>query len=205
MRRPAFDRIRSASRPMRDRRRGLRIVAIAAAWLVLTALPAQARPPHKKALADYLGPGLARKLNDCRTCHLVPEPGADDVGGSAAQRVRQAAQGGARRSSGRPASPRASRRGSRPSPARTATATASPTCSSWSPATSPARPTTGRPPPSWPGAARPSPRSSGRRAGIRGTRSSGSIARRSRSSGAPGLRSATRSMPSSPPSTPRAA
>ncbi len=40
-------------------------------------LPAQARPPHKKALADYLGPGLARKLNDCRTCHLVPEEGAD--------------------------------------------------------------------------------------------------------------------------------
>ncbi len=36
-----------------------------------------ARPPHKKALADYLGPGLARKLNDCRTCHLEPEPGAD--------------------------------------------------------------------------------------------------------------------------------
>ena len=57
---------------MRDRRRELRIVAIAAAWLALAALPARARPPHKKALADYLGPGLARKLNDCRTCHVVP-------------------------------------------------------------------------------------------------------------------------------------
>ncbi len=36
-----------------------------------------ARPPHKKALAEYLGPGLARKLNDCRTCHLPPDEGAD--------------------------------------------------------------------------------------------------------------------------------
>jgi len=38
-----------------------------------------ARPPHKKALADYLGLGPARKLNDCRTCHLVPEQGADSL------------------------------------------------------------------------------------------------------------------------------
>ena len=64
---------------MIERRRGLiRLLAIAAACLVLTGLPALARPPHRKALADYLGPGLARKLNDCRTCHLAPEPGADD-------------------------------------------------------------------------------------------------------------------------------
>ncbi len=39
--------------------------------------PALARPPHKKALADYLGLGLAGKLNDCRTCHLPAEEGAD--------------------------------------------------------------------------------------------------------------------------------
>jgi hypothetical protein len=39
--------------------------------------PALARPPHKKALAEYLGPGLARKLNDCRTCHVPVEAGAD--------------------------------------------------------------------------------------------------------------------------------
>src|SRR5262249_36142994 len=38
--------------------------------LVALALPAQARPPHKKALAEYFGPYLAPKLNDCRTCHL---------------------------------------------------------------------------------------------------------------------------------------
>src|SRR4051812_29742396 len=63
---------------MRDGRRGLiRVMAIAAAWLVLAGLPAHARPPYKKALADYLGPVLARKLNDCRTCHLPPEEGAD--------------------------------------------------------------------------------------------------------------------------------
>ena len=157
------------------RNRWFPVAIVVAACLGTAGTAVQARPPHKKALADYLGPGLARKLNDCRTCHVAPEPGADDLGGPAAQRVRQAAQGGARPSSRRPASPRASRRGSRRSPTRTATATASPTCSSWSPATSPARPTTGRPPPSWPRAARPSPRSSGRGAGIRGTRSSGSI------------------------------
>jgi hypothetical protein len=62
---------------MRDRWHGQGIAAIVAAWLILAVVPVHARPPHKKALADYLGPGLARKLNDCRTCHLPPEPGAD--------------------------------------------------------------------------------------------------------------------------------
>ncbi len=38
---------------------------------------AVARPAHKKALADYVGGGLAKKLNDCRTCHLKPEEGAE--------------------------------------------------------------------------------------------------------------------------------
>ena len=47
-------------------------------WIVtvavlLTSAATQARPAHKKALADYLGPFLATKLNDCRTCHL-PDP-----------------------------------------------------------------------------------------------------------------------------------
>ena len=40
-------------------------------------LPARARPPHKKALTDYLGPGASKKLNDCRTCHLPAEDGAE--------------------------------------------------------------------------------------------------------------------------------
>jgi hypothetical protein len=42
-------------------------------------LPVLARPAHKKALADYLGPGVARKLNDCRTCHLPAEDGAEEL------------------------------------------------------------------------------------------------------------------------------
>src|SRR5262249_48111055 len=64
-------RFRAASTAMREGRRELiRLIAIAAVWLVLVGPPAHARPPHKKALADYLGPALARKLNDCRTCHV---------------------------------------------------------------------------------------------------------------------------------------
>src|SRR5579883_3012902 len=62
---------------MSDRPRRLKIVVVTAAWVGLAGLPALARPPHKKALADYLGPGLARKLNDCRTCHQPLEDGAD--------------------------------------------------------------------------------------------------------------------------------
>ena len=44
-----------------------------------TRAPAIARPPHKKALADYLGADTARKLNDCRTCHVPAEEGAEAV------------------------------------------------------------------------------------------------------------------------------
>jgi hypothetical protein len=43
---------------------------------LLASAPVQARPAHKQALADYFGPFLARKLNDCRTCHLPDAPGA---------------------------------------------------------------------------------------------------------------------------------
>ena len=60
---------------MRHRRLGIAILVTAC--LGMAGLPALARPPHKKALADYLGPGLARKLNDCRTCHVPAEEGAD--------------------------------------------------------------------------------------------------------------------------------
>jgi hypothetical protein len=38
---------------------------------------AQARPAHKRALADYMGPYLSQQLNDCRTCH-VPDTGKAD-------------------------------------------------------------------------------------------------------------------------------
>ncbi len=43
----------------------------------------QARPVHKEALADYFGPFLARKLNDCRTCHLPDKPGEPKEGQAA--------------------------------------------------------------------------------------------------------------------------
>jgi hypothetical protein len=53
-------------------------VVIAGTALLGAALrPALARPPHKKALADYLGIGVANKLNDCRTCHVPLADGED--------------------------------------------------------------------------------------------------------------------------------
>ncbi len=66
---------------MSDRRQGWRITSARALALAIAALlvpAAMARPPHRKALADYIGSGMARKLNDCRVCHVAPEPGADD-------------------------------------------------------------------------------------------------------------------------------
>ncbi len=57
--------------------RHLAISTLIAACLTMAGPPAWARPPHKKALADYLGSTQAKKLNDCRTCHLPVEDGAD--------------------------------------------------------------------------------------------------------------------------------
>ncbi len=54
-----------------------RSMALLTAMLASSALNAQARPPHKKALADHFGPLLARKLNDCRVCHL-PQGASDE-------------------------------------------------------------------------------------------------------------------------------
>jgi Protein of unknown function (DUF1553)/Protein of unknown function (DUF1549) len=51
----------------------MRHLLSAVAGLVL-ALPAQAKPAHLKALADYVGPGLAKAVNDCRTCHVPDTP-----------------------------------------------------------------------------------------------------------------------------------
>src|SRR5437870_1628512 len=49
-----------------------------AALAVLTFAPAaDARPPYRKALADFLGPYMTPRLNDCRTCH-VPDDGKGD-------------------------------------------------------------------------------------------------------------------------------
>ena len=44
------------------------VLCIAACMLVVS--PLHARPAHKQALLDYLGPFLTPKLNDCRTCHV---------------------------------------------------------------------------------------------------------------------------------------
>jgi hypothetical protein len=43
---------------------------------LLAALNAEARPAHKQALADYFGPYLPKKLNDCVTCHIPDKPDA---------------------------------------------------------------------------------------------------------------------------------
>ncbi len=54
-----------------------RTLAVLLGLLGLPLARSEARPPYKKALADYLGPRLARKLNDCRTCHVPTDPDAD--------------------------------------------------------------------------------------------------------------------------------
>jgi hypothetical protein len=57
---------------------GLILISGFVLWIISTS-SAVARPPHKKALADYFGPFLAKKLNDCQTCHLPDKPGVDSV------------------------------------------------------------------------------------------------------------------------------
>ncbi len=57
-------------------RRSLTLPALS---LVLLTAPAAARPPYKKALAELLDLPAASRLNDCRTCHLPPKPGADET------------------------------------------------------------------------------------------------------------------------------
>jgi hypothetical protein len=54
-----------------------RAAAIATSLCLLAGSAAHARPPHRKALADYFGEQLAKKLNDCRTCHVPETPDAD--------------------------------------------------------------------------------------------------------------------------------
>src|SRR5262245_60786440 len=51
------------------------VAAFALGAFLLGPSPAQARPAHRRALADYFGPFLAKKLNDCKTCHLPDPPG----------------------------------------------------------------------------------------------------------------------------------
>jgi hypothetical protein len=52
-----------------------RSIVLSSIILLVANSSASARPAHKQALADYFGPHLAKKLNDCRTCHLPDKPG----------------------------------------------------------------------------------------------------------------------------------
>ena len=54
-------------------KRNLRAAAAVIGLLFLAAPAAHARPPYKKALADFLGLDATSRLNDCRTCHVSPK------------------------------------------------------------------------------------------------------------------------------------
>jgi hypothetical protein len=54
-----------------------RLLAALLTLLVGSTTSLQARPAHKQALADYFGPYLPRRLNDCRTCHVADSPDSD--------------------------------------------------------------------------------------------------------------------------------
>jgi hypothetical protein len=55
-----------------------RFSGLLVASLLLSTSSVNAKPAHKRALADYFGPYLAQKLNDCRTCHLPDPKGKDN-------------------------------------------------------------------------------------------------------------------------------
>jgi hypothetical protein len=61
---------------------GIRRLALAAVVSLSCVTLLHARPAHKRALADYFGPFLAPKLNDCRTCHLPDAAGESANGAS---------------------------------------------------------------------------------------------------------------------------
>src|SRR5262245_15506411 len=51
---------------------------LAFAALLLVAIPLDARPAYKQALAQYFGTYLPKHLNACTTCHLPDAPGKKD-------------------------------------------------------------------------------------------------------------------------------
>ena len=72
--------------------------------VALLSAPASARPAHKQALAEYLGPFLARGLHDCRDLPPPRQARPDRGGRQAAQPVRRpAGRGEARTAQGRQA------------------------------------------------------------------------------------------------------
>jgi hypothetical protein len=57
------------------------------AWLALSVTNASAKPAHRQAFADYFGPFLSQKLNNCQTCHL---PDAADAAPDASDKPHNA-------------------------------------------------------------------------------------------------------------------
>jgi hypothetical protein len=57
-----------------DMKRILAAASLVFALVLLAPAFAHARPPYKKALADFLGLDANSKLNDCRTCHVPETP-----------------------------------------------------------------------------------------------------------------------------------
>ena len=55
--------------------RFLKTIVTAAILLSFPAI-SQSRPAYKQGLSQYFGPFLAKKLNDCRTCHVPDGPAA---------------------------------------------------------------------------------------------------------------------------------
>ena len=60
-------------------KRFLRTAGSVLCLLFLSSTFAHARPPYKKALADFLGLDATSKLNDCRTCHVPPKAGEEPI------------------------------------------------------------------------------------------------------------------------------
>src|SRR2546430_1295953 len=61
--------------PEANQRLNVWVFFIATIASIFVCSPTWAYPAHKKALADYLGPFLHKKLDDCRTCHVPAKPG----------------------------------------------------------------------------------------------------------------------------------
>lgn len=56
----------------------MRPILLASLIGVVIAGPAAARPPYKKAMADYYGPFLPKQLSECSACHVPPKAGEKD-------------------------------------------------------------------------------------------------------------------------------
>src|SRR5438105_1649254 len=71
---PTLPRL-GCSMPRRCRPSCLRYCAALVGVLALASF-VHAKPAHKQAFADFFGPFLSQKLNNCQTCHLPDPPNA---------------------------------------------------------------------------------------------------------------------------------